>query len=64
MDGGDEDEHDEGAHQVGLEHLVPHLGVLHRQREEEEQREREGGGRRRGEDGETGVQTDEEDRTR
>lgn len=40
MDGGDEDEHDEGAHQVGLEHLVPHLGVLHRQREEEEQRER------------------------
>lgn len=28
LDGGDEDEHDEGAHQVGLEHLVPHLGVL------------------------------------
>lgn len=28
LDGGDEDEHDEGAHQVGLEDLVPHLGVL------------------------------------
>lgn len=45
MDGGDEDEHDEGAHQVGLEHLVPHLGVLRREkekkkREEEEVRER------------------------
>lgn len=33
MDGGDEDEHDEGAHQVGLEHLVPHLGVLRRVKE-------------------------------
>lgn len=64
MDGGDEDEHDEGAHQVGLEHLVPHLGVLGGRRAERE-REKEGGRRRRrGEDGETGVQTDEGDRTR
>lgn len=42
MDGCDEDEHDEGAHQVGLEHLVSHLGVLHREKGEEEE---EGGGR-------------------
>lgn len=43
LDGGDEDEHDEGAHQVGLEDLVPHLGVL--QGEQGVGRER-GGGRR------------------
>lgn len=29
LNGRDEDEHDEGAHQVGLEHFVPHLGILH-----------------------------------
>lgn len=46
MDGGDEDEHDEGAHQVGLEHLIPHLGVLQHEREER---------RRKGEDEETGF---------
>ena len=46
MDGGDEDEHDEGAHQVGLEHLVPHLGVLggRRAERERERRKEEGGG--------------------
>lgn len=48
LDGGDEDEHDEGANQVGLEHLIPHLGVLHREREGEEE-EAEGG--RGGEEG-------------
>lgn len=32
MDGCDEDEHNEGAHQVGLEDLIPHLGVLHREK--------------------------------
>lgn len=51
MDGGDEDEHDEGAHQVGLEHLVPHLGVLHREREKKKKKrkkeEEEVRGRRR-----------------
>lgn len=38
LDGGDEDEHDEGAHQVGLEHLVPHLGVLQQEREDRKER--------------------------
>lgn len=33
LDGGDENEHDESAHQVGLEHLIPHLGVLQQQEE-------------------------------
>ena len=41
MDGGDEDEHDEGAHQVGLEHLVPHLGVLHRAKEKKKRKKKE-----------------------
>lgn len=66
MDGGDEDEHDEGAHQVGLEDLVPHLGVLQGERvgwgrglgerEEEGDDVREGGGEKR-------FQADGEERT-
>lgn len=28
LHGHDEEEQDEGAHQIGLEHLVPHLGKL------------------------------------
>lgn len=42
LNGGDEDEHNEGAHQVGLEHLVSHLGVLHGDRREIKKREEEG----------------------
>lgn len=64
LDGGDEDEHDEGAHQVGLEHLIPHLRVLQHERQtkkkEEEEEERKG---RRGEDGETRVETNGKGRT-
>lgn len=41
MDGGDEDEHDEGAHQVGLEHLIPHLRVLQHEQEERKEEEEE-----------------------
>lgn len=58
LDGGDEDEHDEGAHQVGLEHLVPHLGVLHSEREKKRREKRGRGGE--GGDGETSFQTDGE----
>lgn len=39
LDGGNEDEHDEGAHQVGLEDLVPHLGVLQCEMGGEEEKE-------------------------
>ena len=39
--GGDEDEDDEGTHQVRLEHLVSHLGVLRRDEEAEEEEEEE-----------------------
>lgn len=49
LDGGDEDEHDEGAHQVGLEDLVPHLGVLQQEREDRGREEK---------DEEAGLQTD------
>ncbi len=41
LDGGDEDEHNEGAHQVGLEHLVPHLGILHHDREKKTRQKEE-----------------------
>lgn len=58
LDSCDEDEHDEGAHQVGLEDLVPHLGVLHR--EKGEGKEKGGRSRRRRwrKDGETGFQSE------
>lgn len=45
LDGGDEDEHDEGAHQVGFEHLVPHLGVLQHEKKRKEKEEEGGEGR-------------------
>lgn len=48
LDSGDEDQYNEGAHQVGLEDFVPHLGVLYSgggRRQEEETGAREAVGR-------------------
>lgn len=58
MDGCDEDEHDEGAHQVGLEDLVPHLGVLQHEKEKTKRKGGGGGGGGEGKMRETSFQSE------
>lgn len=42
MYGGDEEEHNEGANQVGLENFIPHLRVLEQEKKKGESADSEG----------------------